>query len=141
MERKKNRGFIAGSSPSLEERLAVAADVAADPVIGPLLAEARKAPTVEEALTLARAIYARPGGSAGCCLHLVLDDDNCRDGDVAFCVGAAFLAQHSDCLHLACMLAAMNEADREAVAAEAWRAGQPWPAEVQREGEGGKGDE
>lgn len=28
----------------------------------------RQPPTVEEATTLALAIYARPGGSAGCCL-------------------------------------------------------------------------
>lgn len=87
----------------------------------------RQPPTVDEALALARAIYTRPGGSHGCCLHILLDDDNCQDHEVAFCVGAAFLAEHADCLRLACMLAAMNEPDREAVAAEAWRAGHPWP--------------
>jgi hypothetical protein len=88
----------------------------------------RAKPTVDEATALARAIYARPGGSHGCCSHIVLDDDNCQDHEVAFCVGYAFIAEHPDCLHLACMLAAMSESDREAVAAEAWRGGFPGPA-------------
>ena len=77
----------------------------------------RSQPTVEEATTLARAIYARPGGANGCCLHIVIDDDNCETGDVAFCVKTAFMADHADCMHLACMLLAMNVAEREAVAA------------------------
>ncbi len=73
--------------------------------------------TVEEATTLARAIYARPGGEVGCCLHIVLDDDNCEKGYVVFCLGEAFKAEHVDCLHLACLLLIMSEADRAAVAA------------------------
>lgn len=75
----------------------------------------RTKPTIPEATALARAIYARPGGEVGCCLHIILDDENCEDDDVVVCVATAFLTGHADCIHLAGMLAAMSESDREAV--------------------------
>lgn len=44
MSKRKRRPFVAGShAPSLGERLAVVAGINADPVIGPLLAEASEA--------------------------------------------------------------------------------------------------
>lgn len=43
-------------------------------------------PTVPEVLPAVRALYARKGGSVGCCLHIVLDDPNYDDDCVRFCL-------------------------------------------------------
>lgn len=71
---------------------------------------------ITEAITMAQAIYRRPGGAVGCCLHLVLDDCNVEDEDVALVLAAADAAGHEDCQRLAGALLAMGEAEREAVA-------------------------
>jgi hypothetical protein len=75
------------------------------------------APTVAEALVLARHIYQRH--SAGCCLHIVLDDGNLEDDDVRFCIKQAARAdaecqksQDGWCGKLGEMLLPMSMAQR-----------------------------
>lgn len=69
-------------------------------------------PTVPEVLLLVQALYARPGGGAGCCLHLVLDDGNASIGTVKFCLQQAIEAGHKDCEELARKLKLMSGAQR-----------------------------
>lgn len=51
--------------------------------------------TARELLADARAIYRRH--SAGCCLHLALDDGNIEDSSVDFCIRAAAENGHAEC--------------------------------------------
>lgn len=54
---------------------------------------------------------------AGCCLHVVLDDENLEDSAVAVCVEAAEREGHEDCRELARMLSAMSVEQRSLVTA------------------------
>lgn len=53
-------------------------------------------------LPLAQRIYDR--SAVGCCLHIVLDDENVETSSVAFCVQQARKENHADCLELATAL-------------------------------------
>jgi hypothetical protein len=73
-------------------------------------------PTVPEAIPLARAIYARPDGAGGCCLHIVLDDFNVDQDSVDHCLARALERGHEDCSALAAMLVRMTKTQRLKVA-------------------------
>lgn len=73
-------------------------------------------PTVPEIVPLAKAIYARPGGVVGCCLHIVLDDGNYEDGSVQYCLDQAIGFDHKDCVELARKLLLMSKTQRRKVA-------------------------
>jgi hypothetical protein len=67
-------------------------------------------PTVPEVLPLVRAHYDHH--SAGCCLHVVLDDGNVAD---AFMPGTEALARergHKECAELAALLSQMSPTQR-----------------------------
>ena len=68
-------------------------------------------PTADE---LAQSIYDRH--SAGCCLHIVLDDGNVEDGHVSFCLDEARKRDCRECEQLATMMLAMTPRDRARVA-------------------------
>lgn len=67
-------------------------------------------PTTTEVLPLVVAVYQRHSG--GCCLHIVLDDNNVTDSDVDFCVKRSHENGHADCLELAERLRAMSRTQR-----------------------------
>jgi hypothetical protein len=69
-------------------------------------------PTVPEALPLVRELYAQPGGGAGCCLHVVLDDGNVHDDNVRFCINEAVDLGHPRCEELARLLLRMSRTQR-----------------------------
>ncbi len=52
----------------------------------------------------------------GCCLHIVLDDENLETSNVDFCVGFAQEQGHSDCEKLATMMLDLDEEERKEVA-------------------------
>ena len=54
--------------------------------------------------------------SAGCCLHVVLDDDNCEDDDVDFCIGKAKERGCWECYAIGLILRSMSEEDRTELA-------------------------
>ena len=69
-------------------------------------------PTVPEVAPIVRALYARH--SAGCCWHIVLDDGNVDDADVAWCVG--WIREQgcagAECHQLAALLPQMSRTQR-----------------------------
>ena len=67
-------------------------------------------PKVPDALPLKASIYARH--SAGCCLHVVIDDGNLGDDTIRYCLG---VAEHDDCRALAAMLLQMTPTQRRKV--------------------------
>ncbi len=69
-------------------------------------------PTVPEVLPLAVRIYNLPRGGVGCCLHIVLDDNNVDDGSVRFCINQAKERGHADCLELGEKLLLMSKTQR-----------------------------
>ncbi len=73
----------------------------------------RDRPTVPDVLPLVRAIYQRH--CAGCCLHIVTDDDNCEEEWMPFVLETARTREHPDCLAAAEMLAQMTPAQRHEV--------------------------
>lgn len=64
--------------------------------------------TFDEAV---KSIYARH--SAGCCLHIVLDDINTDDSSVALCWTTALEENHEDCRRAASYLADLAPHERE----------------------------
>ena len=58
-----------------------------------------------------KSIYARHG--AGCCCHIVLDDDSCDDSCVALAYETALGEGHDDCIAAAEHLFRMSEPERE----------------------------
>lgn len=58
-------------------------------------------------------IYARH--AAGCCLHIVTDDGNVRDSDIAFCLNVAREHGHADCIEAAELLATFSKTRRRKV--------------------------
>lgn len=75
---------------------------------------AARRPTVPDALPLKASIYARH--SAGCCLHVVIDDGNLGNSTIASCLADA---EHDDCRALAAMLLQMTMTQRRKI--YAWR--------------------
>jgi hypothetical protein len=79
----------------------------------------RDRPTVPDVLPLIRAIYAKPEGVCGCCLHIVTDDYNCEQSSIDYCLEYARERGHQDCIRLAEMLSAMTITQRTK-AARTW---------------------
>ena len=69
-------------------------------------------PTVPEVSPLVKLLYSTPQGGVGCCLHIVLDDQNVADGDVDFCIQCAKEKGHPECLELALLLRRMSKTQR-----------------------------
>lgn len=69
-------------------------------------------PTVPEVLPMVREIYAMPGGGAGHCLHVVLDDNNVGDDSVRYALEEAVRAQCSRCVQVATLLLQMTKTQR-----------------------------
>jgi len=67
-------------------------------------------PTVPDVIPYLRSIYARH--SAGCCLHILLDDGNVRQADAEFCLAQARDRGHADCLAAAELLVRMTRTQR-----------------------------
>lgn len=67
-------------------------------------------PTVPQVAPMVRALYERSG--AGCCLHVVLDDQNIDDKSVQFCVTYAQEKGHQECESLARILLRMSKTQR-----------------------------
>lgn len=67
-------------------------------------------PTVQEVAPLVSALYER--NPVGCCLHIVLDDENVSDSHVAFCLDMAHESGHCDCIKLAGLLLLMSKTQR-----------------------------
>jgi hypothetical protein len=67
---------------------------------------------VPDVVPLVRAVYAKPMGGAGCCMHSVTDDGNLDDGCVQYCLDHA---RHDDCRHALAMLLQMTKTQRRRV--------------------------
>ncbi len=67
-------------------------------------------PTIPEIRPLIEAVYDRSG--AGCCLHLVTDDENVEDSYVQFCLDQAIERGHADCETAARALMRMSKTQR-----------------------------
>lgn len=80
-------------------------------------------PTVPEVLPLVRALYERPAGGAGCCLHVLLDDGNVGDSTAQFCAEYARREGHADCMELAALLVQMSPTQRRKLSRRRLR---PW---------------
>ncbi len=52
-------------------------------------------PSVADVMPIVQRIYEH---TAGCCLHIVVDDGNIRDCDVASCLEQAKTRGHEDCI-------------------------------------------
>jgi len=78
--------------------------------------------TARECAVLAAAIRAANGGATSCCLHIVIDDGNLRNGDVDFCIDYARerMPAHVACLALAEELRRHSRHWRHRVARYAW---------------------
>jgi hypothetical protein len=72
----------------------------------------RLGPTVPDVLDIVNAYYAQRGNEAGGNLHIVLDDGNVRDGDVAFCLGWAIEKRDKEGEHLAQLIERMSTTQR-----------------------------
>lgn len=66
--------------------------------------------TIEEVLPMVDELYKR--NPVGCCLHIVLDDDNLKDGDVLFCIHQAEAAGHTSCAELGEKLLQLSQTQR-----------------------------
>lgn len=69
-------------------------------------------PTLTDIATLVREVYESPGGAAGCCLHIVLDDGNVGYDSVRFCIDYARENKHPKCELLAELLLRMSKTQR-----------------------------
>ena len=59
--------------------------------------------TIPDVLPIAQKVYDRH--VAGCCAHIVLDDQNVKKDDVYFCLNQAIELGHKDCEELCrCLL-------------------------------------
>lgn len=67
-------------------------------------------PTVPEVLPLMYAVYDR--SPAGCCAHIILDDDNIEDQHAEFCLQEARDHEHLDCIALCEALIQMSPTQR-----------------------------
>ena len=77
---------------------------------GKALAGSQPKPTIPDVLPEVVALYQR--NSVGCCLHIVLDDDNVLDSHVQACVDLALEQGHLKCYALAKKLLLMSKSQR-----------------------------
>lgn len=76
------------------------------------LATERQKLTIPDVAPFVEKLYDSPRGSCGCCLHIVLDDQNVADDHVRFCVTGALERQHSLCYGIARCLLKMSKTQR-----------------------------
>ena len=69
-------------------------------------------PKVPEVLALVRAYYAKPGNGVGGSLHIVLDDHNVKDSDIAWCRDRAQAAGDEDGVKIAELMLQMTPSQR-----------------------------
>ena len=69
-------------------------------------------PSIIEVMPLVKALYERWEGGAGCCLHILLDDDNIDDDSAVFCLNNAIESRHADCEQLARLICRMSWTQR-----------------------------
>lgn len=74
-------------------------------------------PTVPEVVPLIRAVYKRPDGGAGCCLHVEIDDGNIGDVFMPGMLAAARAAGHPECIAAAEAFAQLTTSQRRRVVA------------------------
>lgn len=72
----------------------------------------RLRPRFDEIVPLIESLYRRPGGGAGCCLHVVTDDLNLDDSFVNHCLLRAIRLKHRDCAELALWLRCASKTQR-----------------------------
>lgn len=82
--------------------------------LGEAVPQGEGKPTVPEVLPFVEALYRHH--PTGCCLHIVLDDDNTALGHVLFCLGWAKDAKHAQCERLARVLLRMSTTQRTKLA-------------------------
>lgn len=77
------------------------------------LNKAPNRPTVPQVIPLVRAVYKTH--CAGCCLHIVTDDDNFEQRHADFCLKWAKESQHPTCILAAEALVQMTNTQRHAL--------------------------
>lgn len=65
-----------------------------------------------DAIPLVRAVYQRPRGGTGCCLHIITDDGNIDQSFADSVVASARERGHPECIAAAEMLARMSRTQR-----------------------------
>lgn len=70
-------------------------------------------PKVPDVLPIVKTIYARHG--AGCCLHIVTDDDNTEQDCADYCLERAKTLGHPDCIAAAELLVQMTPTQRHEI--------------------------
>jgi hypothetical protein len=70
------------------------------------------------AIELVRRIYARH--MAGCCMHIVTDDDNLEDSSVQFCLDCARENNCAECVELATLMLKMKRTQRFKISKSHW---------------------
>lgn len=90
-------------------------------------------PKVPDLAPLIAAIYRRPNGGAGCCLHVVTDDGNWECA--AFCLDYAWEHGHPDCIAAAEMMAQMTESQIARATRRAHASSRPTPEERSEPGD------
>jgi hypothetical protein len=81
----------------------------------------------------AQAVYSRTNGGAGCCLHVVLDDENIEQGHVEWSLNLAKEQGHPECIRAAEMLLAASQTQRKRLTQNYslyYRGTPPKPSEV-----------
>ena len=79
---------------------------------GPIPDFPRDRPTRADVRPVIAAIYGRPDGGTGCCLHIALDDGNLTDDNLRFCGLWAIEAMHADCLFVSLSMLRMTSTQR-----------------------------
>lgn len=69
-------------------------------------------PTIPEIAPLVQQLYATPGAGAGCCLHIVLDDQNVDNHFVQSCLENAINRKHVLCERIAGKMLLMSRTQR-----------------------------
>lgn len=78
----------------------------------------RYKPTIPEISPWIAALYARH--SAGCCLHIVLDDGNTEDDSVEWCIGHAIKNECYQCTVIGFVLRVMSRTQRGKLSRTQW---------------------
>ncbi len=73
----------------------------------------RDRPSVASVIPLVHAIYQRH--AAGCCLHLITDDDNYEQEHADWCMNHARERGHSDCIAAMDIIAQFTDTQRHAL--------------------------
>lgn len=76
--------------------------------------------TADDIAPLTDRVYAGNGG--GCCLHIMLEDGNLTDEDVAWCLNRAVEKRHPICYAVALLYREVPEVARDEMRGDAWGA-------------------